>query len=201
MKLRGKDATYLTNQGSANIAHANALLENPDDHAKAERILDDVEQFLPETILEIGTRLGLIPFRLARAYPTILTRGGVWGIDIVPEFIEIARARAKLVPSEVTPVYEVADMHQLPFLDRGMEYVFSIAVMEHAHDPASAIAEAFRVCSNRIYLEIDLCPNDRSGSHYTVETDPDDWLDLCPQDFTLRHTICGRNLTIEGQRK
>lgn len=200
MKVREKDASYLQNQASVNVAHVNGLLENADDHAKAERILDDVEQYLPETVLEIGCRLGLVPWRIARSFPTTLSRGHVIGIDIVPGFIEIAEIRARMIPVECPLQFLVRDMHNLTFEDELFDYVFSLAVLEHSHDPETAMAEAFRVCRQRIYLEIDLEPKGKGGAHYTVETDPEDWLAMCPPGFTLRHSRCGSTLTIEGTR-
>jgi len=202
MKIREKDHLYDRSQRIVNMVHSNLLLENADDAAKADLVLGDVMKHKCQTFLEVGTRLGLVPLYVA----SFGVERSV-GIDLVPQFIKIAKLRSAEV-SDVKefqqPEYIIADMHVLPFEDQEFDYVCSHAALEHAHDPAKAMAEIFRVASDRIYLTIDLC-NTKAGltvqGHYSVRAKPQDWLDLVPEGFTVKHTMIADELTIEGYRK
>ena len=115
----------------------------------------------------------------------------------------LARIRGKYVSANNPSInlgYICCDMHELPCLDDSFDYVFSIGVLEHAHDPAKAISEIFRVCSGRVYLDIDCANLTRdAGSHYTVGAEPEDWLKLCPPEAQLQWIYSGDVLCIRGE--
>ena len=200
MHLRPKDEAYEKNQLFGNLVHVNGEFENDDDVRKAKAIAGDIKACGASRVLEVGTRLGLAPFIIAR---TVRHLEIVAGVDIVEDFINIARIRGKYVSANNPSInlgYICCDMHELPCLDDSFDYVFSIGVLEHAHDPAKAISEIFRVCSGRVYLDIDCANLTRdAGSHYTVGAEPEDWLKLCPPEAQLQWIYSGDVLCIRGE--
>ncbi len=49
----------------------------------------------------------------------------------------------------------VGDIHNLPFLDDSVDYIFSNAVLEHLRDPVLAAKEMYRVCKPGGYIYAD----------------------------------------------
>jgi len=201
MKIRPKDREYEDNQLYANMCHLSGALENDSDVWQCQKVLADVAVHKPRTFLEVGTRTGLLPLKVALAHPEI----HVYGVDTVSAFLDIANTRCDkfhLQDKCLRLYYCEQDMHDLSsHVEVG--YVCSIGVLEHSHNPKLALSEIFRVCHRRVYLEIDLAHDEKyAGSHYTTETQPEDWLSMLPKDhgFDLRWVRIGNTLTIEGTK-
>lgn len=105
------------------------------------------------------------------------------GIDIVPEFVEVA--------SSVTDTH-VMDMHYLTFMDKEFDLVFSSQALEHCYDVQKALSELLRVAAKYVYVSVPLELNKTfvdNKSHYTASVCALDWLELLrPHDeWVLQH--------------
>jgi ubiquinone/menaquinone biosynthesis C-methylase UbiE len=85
------------------------------------------------TFVEVGSAAGANVAALAEAgfKPT--------GVDIVEEFVELARTRHAEIP------FVVAAAESLPFADDSFDYVLLLSVLEHVRDWRLTLAEAVRV--------------------------------------------------------
>ena len=89
-------------------------------------------------VLDVGCGPGNITADLARRVPD----GRVLGIDASPEVIERARGTADL-PANVT--FAVDDVYHLGLEDESFDVVYVHQVLQHLHDPVSALGEIRRV--------------------------------------------------------
>jgi ubiquinone/menaquinone biosynthesis C-methylase UbiE len=96
-------------------------------------------------ILEVGSGLGL----LARDVSAALNPSITVGVELSAE--QLLRAPAP------TPrlAFVQADAHRLPFAAGSFEVVYTRYLLEHVHDPASVLAEIFRVLApaGGVYLQ------------------------------------------------
>jgi ubiquinone/menaquinone biosynthesis C-methylase UbiE len=69
----------------------------------------------------------------------------VWGIDLAPTMIELARGHASESPAARRLHFEVADVARLPFADGFFDAVVSTGSIKHWPDQAAALREMHRV--------------------------------------------------------
>jgi ubiquinone/menaquinone biosynthesis C-methylase UbiE len=69
----------------------------------------------------------------------------MWGIDLAPTMIELARGHAAASPAAGRLHFEVADVARLPFPDGHFDAVFSSGSIKHWPDQAAALREIHRV--------------------------------------------------------
>lgn len=94
-----------------------------------------------ERILDLSTGTGWTSRVVARRGATVT------GVDIAPELIETARARAV---AEALPIdYRIGDAESLPFMDGEFDAVVSTYGVMFASRPDAAAAELARVCRPR----------------------------------------------------
>lgn len=92
------------------------------------------------TVLDIGCGPGSITVDLAR----LVAPGQVTGVEYVPDPLEQARSLAS--SQGVTNVlFEVGDIHSLPFADDSFDVVHAHQVLQHIADPVQALREMRRV--------------------------------------------------------
>lgn len=136
-------------------ATAERIAARQDERAAA--LAAHVREFLPvegdERALDAGTGTGALALALA---PLV---GEVVGVDVVPELLEQARARARATPN-VT--FLEADITQLPFELGEFDLTATLRTLHHVARPELAIAELTRVTRRRgTVLVVDqIAPND-----------------------------------------
>jgi ubiquinone/menaquinone biosynthesis C-methylase UbiE len=96
-------------------------------------------------ILDVGTGTGRAALALAAA------GAHVTGVDASQEMLDVARARA--VEMGVTPTFEVADAHALPFANRSIDAVVCFRMLMHVEDWRRCVEELCRVSRWRVVLD------------------------------------------------
>jgi ubiquinone/menaquinone biosynthesis C-methylase UbiE len=180
---------YTALQRIVNSRHLNGQLENASDWASAEELAACIEAITddPKSILVVGCRTGYELTTLKRAFPDAV----IWGVDIVPEFIEKAVARGNA---------RIADMHDLPYPAGHFEWVVCVGTLEHAYNVRKAASELLRVTERYLYVTADLSdPNSDNVSTFTFSRDTEEWLALFPHTRVLHQhaTESGLYLTLE----
>ena len=127
------------------------------------------------SILDVGCRLGYcIPI-----FEDRLPACSVVGIDIVPEFVEVAKDHGEA---------QVVDTHNLPYTDRSFDCIFSVQTLEHCYNPSKVISEWCRVARLCIFASIPLeTPTSdtfiNNPSHYVASNNPVTWLNMFNEQF------------------
>lgn len=124
------------------------------DYAEQRRQRYLMEPWLPEvlaglaarhpSILEVGCGQGIDSTVLC----ALMAPGSRYtGIDYSPTSVDIARGNAQGLAAHlnVTPEYSVGNAESLAFADNQFDAVYSMGVIHHTADEASAIREVFRV--------------------------------------------------------
>ncbi len=103
-----------------------------------------IEHLRPgDSLLDVGCGPGTITMDLA----ILVHPGHVTAIDNAPEVVETARRSAqKLTTGPDNIVWEVADVHALPYPDNSFDVVHAHQVLQHVADPVAALREMRRVC-------------------------------------------------------
>lgn len=91
--------------------------------------------------LDVGCGPGQFTILLAERLP----RAEVWGIDLAPTMIELARRHAAASSAAARLRFEVADVAHLPFRDGQFDAVLSSGSIKHWPDQAGALREIHRV--------------------------------------------------------
>jgi ubiquinone/menaquinone biosynthesis C-methylase UbiE len=69
----------------------------------------------------------------------------VWGIDVAPTMIELARAHARESPAAARLHFQQADVGALPFPDAYFDAILSTGSIKHWPDPVAGLRELHRV--------------------------------------------------------
>ena len=104
----------------------------------AHEVLDAVGVQAGETLLDVATGSGNAALEAARR------RAQVTGLDLTPDLLEVARARAANDGLEIA--FVEGDAQALPFADGSFDRVTSVFGAMFAPDQARAAAELLRVC-------------------------------------------------------
>jgi SAM-dependent methyltransferase len=106
-------------------------------------LVDFVSQYAGRSVVDLGCGLG--------GYSKVLGERGfaVRGFDVVPEYVE--RARALGVQAELY------DGKRLPLADGSVETVILLEVIEHLEDPAPLLEEARRVAGQSVLITTPNC--------------------------------------------
>ncbi|QMU78756.1 methyltransferase domain-containing protein [Streptacidiphilus sp. PB12-B1b] len=107
---------------------------------------NSAEYLLPELrpgqqLLDVGCGPGTITADLA----ALVAPGRVTGVENTPGILEQAAYNAAEAGAENT-VFEVADVHALPYADDSFDVVHAHQVLQHVADPVQALREMRRVC-------------------------------------------------------
>jgi ubiquinone/menaquinone biosynthesis C-methylase UbiE len=92
-------------------------------------------------VLDAGCGPGQFTILIAERLP----QAEVWGIDLAPTMIELARGHAKESPAAARLHFEVADVARLPFPDGHFDRVVSSGSIKHWPDPVAGLRELHRV--------------------------------------------------------
>lgn len=95
--------------------------------------------------LDVGCGPGQFTILIAERDPG----AEVWGIDLAPTMIELARRHASESPAAGRLHFEVADVVELPFPDEHFDVVVSSGSIKHWPDQAGALREIYRVLAPR----------------------------------------------------
>ena len=96
-------------------------------------------------VLDVGTGTGRAALALAAA------GARVTGVDASREMLGIARARA--AEQGLTPTFEVADAHALPFANRSVDAAICFRLLMHVEDWRRCVSELCRVSRWRVVLD------------------------------------------------
>jgi ubiquinone/menaquinone biosynthesis C-methylase UbiE len=96
-------------------------------------------------VLDVGTGTGRAALALAAA------GARVTGVDASREMLGIARRRA--AEQGVTPTFEVADAHALPFASRSVDAAVCFRLLMHVEDWRRCVSELCRVSRWRVVLD------------------------------------------------
>jgi ubiquinone/menaquinone biosynthesis C-methylase UbiE len=105
-------------------------------------LVNDVAERIGDArrVLDAGCGPGQFTLIVAQKIP----HAEVWGIDLAPTMIELARAHAR--EAGATRVhFEVADVARLPFADASFDVVLSTGSIKHWPDPVAGLREMHRV--------------------------------------------------------
>jgi len=91
--------------------------------------------------LDAGCGPGQFTILAAEAVPD----AEVWGIDLAPTMIELARTHAGESPAAARLHFEVANVAALPFPDAHFDAVLSSGSIKHWSDPVAGLREIHRV--------------------------------------------------------
>jgi ubiquinone/menaquinone biosynthesis C-methylase UbiE len=91
--------------------------------------------------LDVGCGPGQFTILIAERLP----RAEIWGIDLAPTMIELARRHASESSAAARLHFEVADVAKLPFPDGHFDAVVSSGSIKHWPDQAGALREIHRV--------------------------------------------------------
>lgn len=109
--LSGEPVQYVTGQADFYGLRLNVspvvLIPRPETEELVEWVLEAKERFNTPKILDIGTGSGCIPLAIKHQWPT----AEVWGVDLSPAALEVARENAKTLELDV-------NWQQLDILDR-----------------------------------------------------------------------------------
>jgi ubiquinone/menaquinone biosynthesis C-methylase UbiE len=92
-------------------------------------------------VLDVGAGPGHLAVRLGEMVPGV----EVTGVDIMPEMVDLANARARDRRVAGSVRFEEADVGELPFPDRAFDLVTSSFSMHHWDDPVRGLYEIRRV--------------------------------------------------------
>ena len=107
-----------------------ALVEDALEHLRSAR-----------RILDAGCGPGQFTILVAERLP----EAEVWGIDLAPTMIELARSHAAESPAAARLHFEVADVARLPFPNAHFDAVLSSGSIKHWPDPGAGLRELHRV--------------------------------------------------------
>jgi ubiquinone/menaquinone biosynthesis C-methylase UbiE len=91
--------------------------------------------------LDVGCGPGQFTILIAEALPEV----ELWGIDLAPTMIELARRHASASSAAERLHFAVADAETLPFADRQFDAVLSSGSIKHWPDPSTGVREIHRV--------------------------------------------------------
>ena len=94
-----------------------------------------------QDLLDVGCGPGTITADLA----TLVAPGRVTAVENAPGILEQAERHA-LGAGVTGIVFEVADVHELPYADDSFDVVHAHQVLQHVADPVQALREMRRVC-------------------------------------------------------
>ncbi len=92
-------------------------------------------------VLDAGCGPGQFTIVVAERLPD----AEVWGIDVAPIMIELARAHARESPAAARLHFQEADVGALPFPDAHFDAVLSTGSIKHWPDPVAGLRELHRV--------------------------------------------------------
>jgi ubiquinone/menaquinone biosynthesis C-methylase UbiE len=96
-------------------------------------------------VLDVGCGPGQFTIYFAERDPDT----EVWGIDLAPTMIELARGHAQASPAAARLHFDVADVADLPFEDGFFDVVASTGSIKHWPDPVAGLREMYRVLAPR----------------------------------------------------
>lgn len=94
-----------------------------------------------ERVLDLGSGGGIDCFLAAQR---VGAAGEVWGLDMTPDMITLARHNAGQVGAENVK-FRLGEMEDIPFDDGKFDAIMSNCVINLSHDKARVFSEAFRV--------------------------------------------------------
>jgi ubiquinone/menaquinone biosynthesis C-methylase UbiE len=92
-------------------------------------------------ILDVGCGPGQFTVMAAE----VLSEADIWGVDLAPTMVALARRHAAASPAAARLHFDVADVAHLPFPDGNFDAVLSTGSIKHWPDQVAGLAEMYRV--------------------------------------------------------
>jgi ubiquinone/menaquinone biosynthesis C-methylase UbiE len=148
-----RDGTNVDDVRARFAATADRVAEHAEQQVA--KVREQVESFVSprgdERVLDVGTGAGTLALALAPLVREVV------GVDVVPELLERARARA---PANVT--FAEGDATSLPFETGEFDLACSRRTLHHIARPERAVAELARLAApgGRVFVEDQIAPVD-----------------------------------------
>src|ERR671930_2240430 len=148
-----RDGTNVDDVRARFAATADRVAEHAEQQVA--KVREQVESFVSprgdERVLDVGTGAGTLALALAPLVREVV------GVDVVPELLERARARA---PANVT--FAEGDATSLPFETGEFDLACSRRTLHHIARPERAVAELARVTASggRVFVDDQIAPVD-----------------------------------------
>lgn len=101
----------------------------------------DVVGIHPRRVLDVGTGPGALAVEIARRCPTC----EVVGVDLAPEMLATAAARAREAGVAARVTFQIGDAASLQLDDRSFDVTVSTLSLHHWRDPAAVLRELYRL--------------------------------------------------------
>jgi arsenite methyltransferase len=116
-------------------------------YGQARIVQEHINRIRPVSVLELGSGKGFNSIYLAKQNPTTK----FVGIDLTPEHVTFARARAREIANLR---FEIGDFQDLSFYPETFDLVFAIDSMCYASNVSRALSEASRILKTGGYLNV-----------------------------------------------
>src|SRR5918911_5197080 len=141
LKVQSRLAAAL-NRPRACPAAFSWVLERPRRiHQEVPQVLDRIELYPRERVLEVGCGPGVYTMQAA---PRLKPDGQLIALDLQREMVERASERVREAGFDNVEFY-VADAHQLPLEDASVDRAFLVGVLPEIPNPQGALSEVRRV--------------------------------------------------------
>jgi len=131
-----------SNEGTYSLGSSDAEEERLQSYIEAfgqRRLLKQIKPGMK--ILDVGCGAGSVSMLLAQATGP---DGTLHGVDLEPEQLDRARARAEAEGLSNT-TFQTADATRLPFKDESFDFIYAKFLLLHLPDPMAALADMYRV--------------------------------------------------------
>lgn len=156
-----------------NHRHLDGTIESMADARWFEEALPILHQYGPITsILDVGCRCGASLVMMEDLLPD----AHIEGVDVVPEFIEVAMGRGVMA--------HLADAHHLPFMHGEFQWVTCVGTFEHFYNSHRALSEIARVSKEGVYVTCDL-RDAPLASDYAYSPDTNAWREVMESSTML----------------
>ena len=148
----------------------------------------EFDRWAGKTVLEVGCGIGTDTIRFARA------GASVTAIDVSSRSLDLARQRAEVYGLEDLTRFLLADAEHLDQVlgDEHFDLIYSFGVLHHTPDPAAALRQLRRLCSDESELRIMLyARNSWKAAMIEAELDQPEAAAGCPiaATYTLTEAV------------
>jgi len=165
---------YIETQFRFNTLHTDGRKEHEDEsvYKYTERFREYLQGESPESIIDVGCRLGYATRRMQRYWANLET----YCVDVVPQ--SLAEAPQKRILADISNWHPEKTY---------ANWAFCVATLEHAWNVENAARCLLQIANKGVYVVTDLEEDFGNPSHFACTTDPLEWVELFNEPpWTLR---------------